>query len=104
MSEERRSAERVPLMLDLRWQSLSGKHTARISDMSLGGCYVETMAQVTMGEVIRFEVQLPTGRWLPLVGEVVYHLPGMGFGLQFRSMTETQRQLVTSLLDYMKGK
>jgi hypothetical protein len=104
MSEERRSAERVTLMLDLRWQSLSGKHTARISDMSLGGCYVETMAQVTMGEVIRFEVQLPTGRWLPLVGEVVYHLPGMGFGLQFRSMAETQRQVVMSLLDYMKGK
>lgn len=104
MAEERRKAERVPLMLELRWQSLSGRHTARISDMSMGGCYVETMAQVTMGEVIRFEVQLPTGRWLPLVGEVVYHLPAMGFGVQFKSMTETQREMLGNLLDYMKGK
>lgn len=102
MGEERRVAERVPLMLELRWQSLSGKHTARISDMSVGGCYVETMGQVTVGELIRFEVQLPTGRWMPLVGEVVYHLPGMGFGIRYRNLTEGQRQMIESLLDYGK--
>lgn len=104
MGEERRTEERVPVLLDLRWQSLSGKHVARISDMSTSGCYVETMGQVTVGELIRFEVQLPTGRWMPLVGEVVYHLPGMGFGLRFRTLTESQKELVRSLLEYMKGK
>jgi hypothetical protein len=103
MEDERRNAERVPLMLELRWQSLSGKHTARISDMSMGGCYVETIGQVTVGDLIRFEVQLPTGRWMPLVGEVAYYLPAMGFGLRFRSLTETQRQMVASLLDYVRG-
>ena len=102
MTDERRRQERVPLMLELRWESLSGKHAARISDMSLGGCYVETMGQVTLGEVIRFEIQLPTGRWIPLIGEVVYFIPAMGFGLHFRSMTETQREMIASLLDYIK--
>jgi hypothetical protein len=104
MTDERRDAERVPLRLELRWESLSGKHTARISDMSMGGCYVETIGQVTVGELIRFEVQLPTGRQMPLVGEVVYHLPAMGFGLRFRSLTETQRQMIASLLEYVRGK
>jgi len=103
MGEERRAEERIPLFLELRWQSLSGKHTARISDISLGGCYVETMGQVTMGDLIRFEVQLPTGRWMPLIGEVVYHLPGMGFGLRFRTLTESQKQMIASLIDYVKG-
>jgi hypothetical protein len=102
MAEERRKDERVPLVLDVRWESLSGKHSARLRDMSLGGCYVETMDQVTVGELIRFEVHLPTGRWMPLIGEVVYHLPAMGFGLRFRTMTETQREVVESLLDYAK--
>jgi hypothetical protein len=102
MSEERRNQERVPLVLELRWESLSGKHTARISDMSMGGCYVETMGQVTMGEMIRFEVQLPTGRWMPLIGEVVYHLPGMGFGVRFKGLTESQQEMIASLLDYVK--
>ncbi len=102
MAEERRQDERVPLVLDVRWESLSGKHTARISDMSLSGCYVETMGQVTVGELIRFEVQLPTGRWMPLIGEVVYQIPGMGFGLRFRTMTGTQREVLASLIDYVK--
>ena len=102
MAEERRGEERVPLMLELRWESLSGKHTARVSDMSMSGCYVETMGQVTTGELIRCEVQLPTGRWMPLVGEVVYHLPGMGFGMRFKRLTETQKEMVASLLDYVK--
>lgn len=102
MAEERRGAERVPLMLELRWQSLSGKNTARISDMSLSGCYVETFAQVTVGELIRFEVQLPTERWMPLIGEVVYHLPAMGFGMRFKGLTEGQKEMIASLLDYVK--
>ena len=102
MAEERRGEERVPLTMDVRWESLSGKHSARISDMSLSGCYVETMGQVAVGEIIRFEVQLPTGRWLPLIGEVVYQLPAMGFGLRFRTLTTGQREVIASLLDYVK--
>ena len=104
MGEERRGQQRVALSLDVRWQSLSGKHAARISDMSMGGCYFESLGQVTVGELIRFEVQLPSGRWLPLVGTVVYHLPTMGFGVQFRNLTETQKQVVESLLDYIEGR
>jgi hypothetical protein len=104
MSEDRRVEERVPLMLELRWESLSGKRAARISDMSRSGCYVETIAPVTVGELIRFEVQLPTGRWLPLIGDVVYQLPGMGFGLRFRNLTPAQRDVIASLLEYVKEK
>lgn len=102
MAEERRRDERVPLVLDVRWESLSGKHSARISDMSLSGCYVEAMGQVTVGELIRFEVQLPTGRWLPLIGEVIYYLPAMGFGIRFRTLTQKQREVIANLLDYMR--
>lgn len=102
MAEERRRAERVPLVLEVRWESLSGKHSARINDLSMNGCYVETMGQVAVGEVVRFEVHLPTGRWMPLIGEVVYHLPAMGFGLQFRTMTRTQREALASLIDYAR--
>jgi hypothetical protein len=100
MTEERRNQERVPLVLEVRWHSLSGKHTARISDLSLSGCYIETMAQVSVDETIRFEVQLPTERWLPLVGEVVYHLPPMGFGVRFKLLTGMQREVIESLVDY----
>src|ERR687884_535957 len=94
MSEERRSNERVAVTLEVRWSSLSGQRSARISDISMGGCYVEALAPVTIGEIIRFEVRLPTGRWMPLVGEVVYHLHTMGFGMRFKSLTETQKEVI----------
>lgn len=104
MAEERRGEERVPLTLELRWDRLSGKHSARVSDISLSGCFVETIGQVAVGELIRFEVQSPAGRWIPLTGDVVYHLPGMGFGVRFKRLTETQRDAIARLLDYVKEK
>ena len=104
MSEERRVEERVQLMLDLRWERMSGKHSARVSDMSLSGCFVETIVQVVVGELIRFEVQLPAGHWIPLTGDVVYQLPGVGFGVRFKRLSTMQRDAIASLLDYVKEK
>lgn len=54
MADERRVAERVRLLLETRWQGLSGQHTARVYDLSLGGCYIETPGQVSPGERLVF--------------------------------------------------
>jgi hypothetical protein len=103
MADERRGEDRVPLLMDVRWEGLSGKYAARISDISLSGCYVESMGQVTVGEVIRFEIQLPTARWMPLRGEVVYHLPTLGFGVKFTALTTMERNLLAHVIDYARG-
>jgi hypothetical protein len=103
MAGERRSDERILLSLDVRWESLSGKHTARVSDISLSGCYIESLGQVTVGERISFEIHLPTGRWMPLRGEVVYHLPGLGFGVRFARLTTMERNLLAHVIDYARG-
>jgi hypothetical protein len=75
MGEERRLYERVRLPLEVRWEGLSGRHAARVYDLDLGGCYVETLGQVQAGERVRFEVQSPTGRWLGFRGEIVHAQP-----------------------------
>ena len=102
MADERRRDERVPLLLDVRWEGVSGKYAARISDISLSGCYVESLGQVMVGEVVHFEIQLPTGRWMPLRGEVVYHLPTLGFGVQFAGLTLMERNLLAHVIDYAR--
>jgi hypothetical protein len=102
MADERRRDERVPLLLDVRWEGLSGKHSARISDISLSGCYVESLGQVMVGEVVSFEIQLPTTRWMPLRGEVVYHLPTLGFGVQFTGLTIMERNMLAHVIDYAR--
>ncbi len=100
---ERRREERVPLLLEVRWESLSGRHaSARISDISLSGCYVEALAQVTIGEKVLLEVHTPTGRWLPLRGEVMYQHPNMGFGLRFNEMGELEQKMLAQIVEYAR--
>jgi hypothetical protein len=93
MSRERRSNERKHILLEARWESLSSRHEARVDDVSLGGCFVNTYAKVELGEHIDLEVQLPSGEWLSLRGQVASYQHGVGFGIAFRSLTiaETAR-------------
>jgi len=100
---ERRREERVPLSLEVRWESLSGRHaSARISDISLSGCYVEALAQVTMREKVQLEVLLPTGRWLALRGHIVYIHPNMGFGLRFDELSELECKVLAQIVEYAR--
>lgn len=99
MADERRDEERFPLPLVARWAGLSGTYPARLSDLGLGGCYVETLAQVAVGTELSFEIQLPTGFWMPLHGTIVYHQPSIGFGVRFDRLTLMERNLLTRVLE-----
>lgn len=100
MTNELRRYKRVPLILEVRLESLSGNHTARTGDISLGGCYIESLGAVVPGEHISFAVQLPTGRWISLRGEVAYRLPNMGFGVRFTNIPEIERNMLAQLIDF----
>jgi hypothetical protein len=99
MTDNRRTDERVTINLPARWDGLTGSHEARIEDISLGGCFVNTSGRVDMGEVIVLEIKLPAGEWLQLRGEVTSYQEGVGFGLLFSFLTDdeefTLRQLIT---------
>lgn len=99
MQENARSDERYSLPLEVYLESLSGKHEARISDISLGGCYLESLAQVTVGEQIHFEIQLPTGGRMPLRGEVIHLHPNLGFGMRFVSLSVMERNVLTHVIN-----
>lgn len=101
--DERRITDRVPLSLEVRWDSLSGRRSARISDISLTGCYVESLGQVTLGEQVRLEMQTPTGRWITLSGEVVHHDPNIGFGVRFASLSDLEHNILVHVIDYARG-
>ena len=101
---ERRDEDRLSIPLEARWEGLSGKYAARTSDLGLGGCYIETLAQVAAGEEIHFELQLPTGFWMPLHGTIVYHQPTLGFGVRFDHLTLMERNMLTRLLASAGGR
>lgn len=99
MTDNRRSDERVPINLSARWDGGAGTHEARIEDISLGGCFVNTSGRVDTGEVVVLEIKLPTGEWLELRGEVTSYQQGVGFGLLFTFLTDEEefalRQLIS---------
>jgi Tfp pilus assembly protein PilZ len=90
MSRERRSNERKQILLEAKWESLSSRHEARVDDVSLGGCFVNTYAQIEIGEHVNLEIQLPSGGWLRLGGKVASYQPGVGFGMSFTSLTPAE--------------
>lgn len=95
-----RAHERLPLPLETR---IFGSHTARTRDISPGGCYIESVAHVTVGQFLVFEVELPSGRWLELRGEVVYHRRNQGFGISFIELPGEAQRMLQHLLDYARG-
>ena len=99
MADDLRRSKRVPLILEVRLASVSGNQTARTGDISLGGCYIESLCAVTPGEPISFEVQLPSGNWIRLDGEVTYHFPNMGFGVRFTDLPQVERGLLSEVVD-----
>lgn len=98
MDKDRRSDERVPTNLPARWDGLSGGHEARIEDISLGGCFVNTTGRVSFGEVIVLQVKLPSGEWLTLRGEAITAQEGIGFGLNFSFITDEEEYALRELI------
>ena len=98
MTDNRRTDERLSINLSARWDGGSGGHEARIEDVSLGGCFVNTAGRVDLGEIVVVEIKLPSGEWLQLRGEVVSYQDGIGFGVVFPFLTEDEEQALRELI------
>lgn len=87
MSDERRRQGRVPALIEVLWESGSGKYESRTGDINTGGCYIDSMGEVAVGEIIRFKLRLPNEEWIVVKGEVVFKYPNAGFGVRFLSIS-----------------
>ena len=96
--DDRRSKPRLSVHLDAVWHGGEERHSARITDLSEGGCYLDTVGEVMVGEIVAFRVLLPDDDWLYLEGEVRHHHHGMGFGVQFVELNEEQLEKLLRLL------
>lgn len=97
---DKRKSKRATVSLEARWEGLSGSNPqARVSDISLDGCFLETIGYASPDDQIQFSIQTSTGNWLQLRGEVVYTIPTMGFGLRFVSLTLSEREVLENLIE-----
>src|ERR1041384_2804357 len=102
VDRERRNNQRKRLLLEAKWESMSRTHEARVDDVSLGGCFVNTYGHVEPAEEINLQIQLPSGEWLPLQGRVASCQPGGGFAMAFSWLSGEERATLQELLDTAK--
>src|ERR1700686_105904 len=89
----------VTVSLEVVWQGSSEKQDARMSEISMDGCFIDSMVQGrALGDIVEFKVHLPSGPWVSLQGELVNEDYPVGFGLQFKGLTEGDKRLLAQVV------
>lgn len=96
--EEHRKDTRVPLRLEVEWAGWRNRCPDVTSDVSLGGCYVESLNPVKVGEVLKLGITLSSNRTLQFLGEVRYHQPTVGFGIKFLQLSSFEQATLAALI------
>ena len=99
--DERRSEKRLEVSLDAVWDG-HGNRPARITDLSEGGCFVDTTGEASLGERLTFRIELPDGNWLELTGEVAHYMRPVGFGLHFIDLSDERREQLRACIELLK--
>lgn len=93
-----RKFERRPHLVEIVLESASGHREARLSELSWGGCFIDTIAEAPIGEIVSFEIKDQGQAPLRFSGEVIYTFPGIGMGLKFTEVPSASREFLRSVL------
>lgn len=89
-----RTSKRAPVAIEIVLDSSAGGRSTRISDLSVGGCFVETINTYRPGETISFDLKDTNQVALKFNGVVAYSLDSIGFGLKFTGLNEAHLQFL----------
>ena len=97
---ERRKHPRYPVNgggAEIRQQGVDSRIWARLTDISLGGCYLETMSPMPVLTYINLGLILEE-QHLNAKGQVVVSHPNFGMGIQFIDLSPADRKMLESWL------
>jgi len=98
MSHLPKQDDPVTVSLDAVWQGSTGKYDARISEISMNGCFISLGQGRALGDMVEFKVRLPSGLWVPLQGELINGDYPLGFGLRFGALTDGDKRLLAQVV------
>ncbi|CAN5722598.1 hypothetical protein BH24ACI3_BH24ACI3_01910 [soil metagenome] len=84
-------------MIDIILDSSAGRRSSRISDLSVGGCFVESMTNYHEGEELAFELRSSDGNVLRFTGRVAYVMENFVSGLSFRASDPNKKHSLSRL-------
>ena len=91
--EERRRHDRSRLIIDVFFAGEDATGVASTKDISLGGLYMNTRAQVPEGQTLMIRIPMGTQE-IVCSAEVVYRNPGLGLGVRFIDLSDEARALL----------
>ena len=87
--KDSRSFDRRTLFSEIRYVSNSPELSARISDISVGGLFVDTVNPLDLGAEVKFKLLLPGiegEREIEGEGKVTWRQETVGMGIQYTRM------------------
>jgi hypothetical protein len=99
MTEDRQTRRypRWPVSIDCEVEGASGRSTMRLSELSAGGCYVDTRTMFAEGTPITIKAMFPAAE-LTFTGRVLYVQPEYGFGVGFDPLPDATREQLEEFL------
>ena len=88
--EERRQYERSRLIIDVFYDGADLTGVASTKDISPGGLYMNTQAELPEGALLTLRIPLK-GRDVVCNAEVIYSNPGRGVGVTFQGLSQEDR-------------
>src|SRR5690242_18430922 len=100
LTAERREARRYPFVCHAELIDVAGstRISARTTDMSLRGCYIDTLNPFPVGTRVRLQL-MKSGQRVEFRAEVTSCHMGSGMGLIFERLTPAQTDTVVSWLE-----
>lgn len=92
--EERRSFDRSRLIVDVFFDGADATGVASTKDISVGGLYMNTQAELPEGALLTLRLPLGPEQQVIVNAEVVYSNPGRGVGVRFHGLSEQDRALM----------
>ena len=96
--DDRRRYDRARLIVDVFFDGQDATGVASTKDISPGGFYMNTQANIPEGARLLVRIPFPDGRQIVANAEVVYSNPARGVGLRFQALSDENRALIESEL------
>ena len=96
--DERRRYDRARLIVDVFFDGMDVTGIASTKDISVGGFYMNTQADLPEGAVLLVRIPFGDGKQMIANAEVVYSNPARGVGLRFQTLSEENRALIENEL------
>jgi c-di-GMP-binding flagellar brake protein YcgR len=99
---ERRDQARIKIKVpvELRFEDSETPYRCATSDLSLTGCYIETMFPFPVGTAL--EIKLQTNNTLLILAKIVTSDPQVGNGIQFMRMLPEDVEELRIFLDNLQ--